>query len=317
MQLQITTDGVPERDRLELWTDAIFSTLAISVQPLANTDGPYQGRFSARSSGSLLNCSFDSDGFRATRQNREIAYRQWDGYRVYREFSAGVQFTIAGQDVVSSAGDLLIADADAPFEAVPADRYTDESWLLPKALLEPHLPALGRPLVKRLSGHSGVNALAECYLDALTQNWDSISEATMGSVADTLARLIGIACGTEAAEQPGAVLAGRLVEARRYIDLHLTDRELSPTNVAASLSISVRALHLLFEPTGISFSRYVLRRRLEECRAALLASPTRPVIDIAFAWGFSSLSAFYRAFQAAFGIAPGDMRGSPRRGLPG
>jgi AraC-like DNA-binding protein len=317
MQLEITTDGVPERDRLALWTDAIFSTLAISVQPLANTDGPYQGRFSARSSGPLLNCSFDSDGFRATRQSREIAYRQWDGYRVYRESSAGVQFTIAGQDVMSSPGDLLIADADAPFEAVPADRYTDESWLLPKALLEPHLPALGRPLVTRLSGHSGVNALAECYLDALTQNWDSISEATMGSVADTLARLIGIACGTEAADQPDAVLAGRLVEARRYIDLHLADRELTPANVAASLSISVRALHLLFEPTGISFSRYVLRRRLEECRAALLSSPTRPVIDIAFAWGFGSLSAFYRAFQAAFGIAPGDLRGSPRRGLPG
>ena len=105
------------------------------------------------------------------------------------------------------------------------------------------------------------------------------------------------------------MLAGRLVEARRYIDLHLADRELSPANVAASLSISVRALHLLFEPTGISFSRYVLRRRLEEGRAALLSNPTRSVIDIAFAWGFSSLSAFYRAFQAAFGIAPGDMRG--------
>lgn len=106
---------------------------------------------------------------------------------MYREFSAGVQFTIAGQDVVSSPGDPLIADADAPFAAVPADRYTDEPWLLPKALLEPHLPALGRPLVTRLSGRSSVNALAECYLDALTQNWDSISEVTMGSVADTLA----------------------------------------------------------------------------------------------------------------------------------
>lgn len=41
LQLHITTDGVPERDRLELWTDAIFSTLAIAVQPMANTDGPY------------------------------------------------------------------------------------------------------------------------------------------------------------------------------------------------------------------------------------------------------------------------------------
>ncbi len=313
MQLEITTDGVPEKDRLDLWTEAIFSTLAISVQPLPDTEGPYQGRFSARSRGPLLNCSFNSDGFRATRQSREIAYRQWDGYRVYREFSAGVQFTIGGQELVSTAGDLLVADADAPFEALPADRYTDESWLVPKALLAPHLPALGRPLVARLSGRSGVNALAECYLNALSQNWDSISETAMGPVADTLARLIGIACGAEATEQPDAVQAARLVEAKRYIDRHLADRALCPASVAAALSISIRAVHLLFEPTGTSFSRYVLRRRLDECRSALLASPTRPVIDIAFAWGFSSLSSFYRAFQVAFGMAPGDLRAATER----
>jgi AraC-like DNA-binding protein len=108
--------------------------------------------------------------------------------------------------------------------------------------------------------------------------------------------------------QPDAVRAGRLTDAKRYIDRHLADPDLSPAKVAAALGISVRALHLLFEPTGGSFARTVLRRRLEECRAALLANPTRPVTDIAFAWGFGSLSGFYRAFQAAFGLTPGDLR---------
>jgi AraC-like DNA-binding protein len=130
----------------------------------------------------------------------------------------------------------------------------------------------------------------------------------MGSVADTLARLIGIACGAVAAEQSDAVRAGRLVEAKRYIDRHLADPDLLPASVAASLGISVRTLHALFEPTGTSFARYVLRRRLEECRTALLGNPRRAVTDIAFAWGFSSLSGFYRAFHAAFGMSPGDLR---------
>src|SRR5665213_1773293 len=139
MRLDITTDDVPEQDRLEFWNATIFGTLAITAQPIPGAEGPYQGRFSARSSGPLLNCRFDSDGFRATRQSREIAHRQWDGYRVYREFSAGVSFKIGGREFVSAKGDLIIADADAPFEALPADRYSDESWLLPKALLDPHL----------------------------------------------------------------------------------------------------------------------------------------------------------------------------------
>ena len=312
MRLDVTTDDVPERDRLDFWNATIFSTLAISVQPLPDAEGPYQGRFSARSSGPLLNCSFDSDGFRAIRQGREIAHRQWDGYRVYRESSAGVAFRIAGQEFVSALGDLIIADADAPFEAQPVNRYSDESWLLPKTLLDPHLPALGRPLLRRLSGRSGVEALAASYLETLTRNWDSFSETAMGPIADTLARLVGIACGATAECQPDAVRAGRLVEVKQHIDRHLATPDLSPATVATALGISVRTLHLLFEPTGTSFGREVLRRRLEECRRALLANPTRPVIDIAFAWGFSSLSSFYRAFQTNFGMSPGGLREASR-----
>ncbi len=312
MRLQITTDDVPERDRFALWSGTVFSTLAITARPMPNAMGPFQARFSARSRGPLLNCAFSSDGFRATRQSREIAHRQWDGYRVYREASAGVCFRIAGQELVSSSGDLLLADADALFEAVPTDRYEDESWLLPKALLEPHLPAGGRAAPTRLSGRAGVEALAASYLGSLTRHWDSIPEAAMGLVADTLARLIGIACGAAAAEQPDAVRAGRLAQAKRHIDRHLADPDLTPTSVAAALGIGVRTLHLLFEPSGSSFARHVLRRRLEECRAALLANPTRPVTDIAFAWGFSSLSSFYRAFQEGFGLSPGELRAAPQ-----
>ena len=312
MRLSIATDDVPEPDRFDLWSGAVFSTLAITAAPLPDAQGPFQARFSARSHGPLLHCAFDSDGFYATRQSREIAYRQWNGYRIYREASAGVWFRIAGQEMVSNTGDLLVADADALFEARPIDRYSDESWLLPKTLLEPYLPVAARPQTMKLSGRTGVDALAASYLETLTRNWDSIPEATMGPVTDTLARLIGIACGAAAADQPDAVRAGRLTEAKRHIDHRLADPDLSPSGVAAYLGISVRTLHLLFEPTGGSFARYVLRRRLEECRAALLATPARPVIDIAFAWGFSSLSCFYRGFQAAFGLSPGDLRAASR-----
>jgi len=134
-----------------------------------------------------------------------------------------------------------------------------------------------------------------------------------GCVADTLGRLIGIACGAAVAEQAVAVGAARLIEARRHIDQHLADPDLSPASVAAALRISVRALHLLFEPCSTSFARTVLRRRLEQCRSALLNDLDRPVTDIAFAWGFSSLSGFYRAFRAEFGMPPGDLRAAQAR----
>ena len=313
MRLDLSVDEAPERDRFEAWRAAVFDTLAITVQPLPEQTGSFRARFSARSSGPLLNCSFDSDGFYAIRQSREIAHRQWDGYRVYRESSAGVRFRIGGQELITARGDLIIADADALFEAWPTDRYSDECWLLPKSMLEPHLPSLGRPLLMHLSGRAGVEALAACYLETLSWNWDSIPAEAMGSIADTLARLIGVACGSAAANQPDAVCAGRLAEAKQYIETSLAERDLSPASVAAALGIAVRTLHLLFEPTGSSFARYVLRRRLEACRTALLANPHRSVTDIAFAWGFGSLSSFYKAFQTAYGTSPGELRASANR----
>lgn len=310
MRITITTDGVPERDRFDAWCGTVFSTLAISVERLPDAGPSFAARFSARQKGPLLNCSFDSDGFRAIRHSREIAHRQWHGYRIYRESSPGVRFRIGGTEIASTSGDLMIADADATFEAVPLTRYADESWLLPKTMIEPHLPTMRRRGVTCISGRTGTEALAASYLGALSRNWDSIPETRMQPVTDTLCRLIGIACGGVADEHPDAVRAGRLAQAHRYIDQHLADPDLSPACVAAALGIAVRTLHLLFEPTGSSFGRHVLRRRLDECRGALLADPSRSVTDVAFAWGFGSLSHFYQAFHAAFGMAPGDIRRS-------
>lgn len=97
---------------------------------------------------------------------------------------------------------------------------------------------------------------------------------------------------------------GRLQAARAFIENNLTWCELSPATVAQALGISVRQLHLLFEPMGTTFSRYVLARRLERSRVALAGEPDRKVIDIALACGIESSSVFYRSFRDAFGMNP-------------
>ena len=82
--------------------------------------------------------------------------------------------------------------------------------------------------------------------------------------------------------------------------------------MATVLGVSLRSLHAVLEPAGTGVARRILRRRLEECRVTLLNDRSRPVTDIVFAWGFNSLSGFYRAFQAAFGVSPGDLRAAAR-----
>ena len=86
--------------------------------------------------------------------------------------------------------------------------------------------------------------------------------------------------------------------------------DLAPANTARELGISVRQLHLLFGPTGTTFSRYVLSRRLERARLKLALEPRRKILDVAFACGIESSTVFYRAFRDAFGITPTGYRRS-------
>jgi AraC-like DNA-binding protein len=70
----------------------------------------------------------------------------------------------------------------------------------------------------------------------------------------------------------------------------------------------MRGLHLLFEPTGETFSRTVTAMRLAEACRLLQQETTRPVSDVAFSCGFESLATFYRVFRRAIGMTPTDYR---------
>ena len=111
---------------------------------------------------------------------------------------------------------------------------------------------------------------------------------------------------------PWVKRTGRLQAARAFIENNLEWGGLTPANTARALGLSVRQLHLLFEPTGTTFSRYVLARRLERARLALADGPRRKVLDIAFSCGIESSTVFYRAFRDAYGMNPTDYRRSLR-----
>lgn len=307
MRVQFRSDEIPVQHRLDAWEAMLHDTLGMQAGTLPAAAG-FRVNATARASGPLFNLSVTADSHQVMRLSADIARRQWDCYWLYRDASAGVWFNVGGHEFTTRRGDLVLGDADVPFITRAFQNYRHEAIVIPKALLAPFLPRQGTPLLTRLSGRGGVNALAGSFVETLARNWDAIADPAMHAAADTLVRLIGIACGNAAGEHPDAVRNGRLAAAKQYIAHHLDDPDLSPASTARSLGISVRGLHLVFEPTGTTFARYVLRQRLEACRAALLSDRQRDVTDIAFAWGFGTLSGFYRAFHAAFGISPGDMR---------
>ncbi|MFI0510993.1 helix-turn-helix domain-containing protein [Streptomyces sp. WSLK1-5] len=108
---------------------------------------------------------------------------------------------------------------------------------------------------------------------------------------------------------PPAVLS-QLAVAKDFIARHLADPELSPGRVAGAIGVSPRHLSRIFQPTGVSPSRYILEQRLDKARQVLADPGSRhlTIAEIAHCWGFASQAHFTRVFRSCFGRTPGETR---------
>lgn len=162
----------------------------------------------------------------------------------------------------------------------------------------------------------GLKPLFSSYFASLFEQAPHLTGAAADVVVQTLVQL-GLA-GSRKPDVPPQKLAGsreaRLRAVQQAIELHLHRPNLSPATLSTMLGISVRQLHLLFEPSGTTCARYVQAKRLERARALLSQSLHRPVADVAFASGFDSLTTFYRAFRGAFRMSPSNFRKSLAQG---
>jgi AraC-like DNA-binding protein/ligand-binding sensor protein len=104
-------------------------------------------------------------------------------------------------------------------------------------------------------------------------------------------------------------------KAREYIDKHKME-PLSLADVAKAAGASVFHFCKVFrKSTGLKFTDYVARVRLEDARAQLL-NPNRRISEVAYDVGFQSLTQFNRMFKRVFGQSPSEFRthvGSSKR----
>jgi AraC-like DNA-binding protein len=95
--------------------------------------------------------------------------------------------------------------------------------------------------------------------------------------------------------------------AREYIDKHKME-PLSLSAVAQAAGASVFHFCKMFrKSTGLKFTDYVARVRLEDARTKLL-NPNRRVSEVAYDVGFQSLTQFNRMFKRVFGQSPTEFR---------
>jgi AraC-like DNA-binding protein len=161
-----------------------------------------------------------------------------------------------------------------------------------------------------LNAKPGITALFTSYFNAVMEQAPHLTGAAADTAMQTLMQLASaVRDVAPPAEEPSRCMRARRTEAvRQFVEDNLHRPDLTPARAARSLGMSVRQLHLLFEPSDTSFSRYMLTRRLERARSLLAQHANRSVLDIMLACGIESSTVFYRGFRKAYGMNPTDYR---------
>lgn len=155
-------------------------------------------------------------------------------------------------------------------------------------------------------------AIAENILTDLFADTGLLAAESERLLVDTALAIIGNALNSCTLDAPGrqSITDRRLADVHRFIEVHLSDPQLSTTMVAKGCGISPRYLSFLMRLSGASFSGLVWQRRLEKAREWLVAASAREISisEIAYGVGFKSPAHFSRMFKRVYQVNPREYR---------
>ena len=254
-----------------------------------------------------------TSSYRFERSAADIARMPVDRFVIVQQLGVGCLMQPDHDAFVVPTGGFSTHHADTPYAFMPTVEgggFHARVVGIPFARCLPFIERAGDLATQPLAGENGVGSLFGAYFNSFVAQAPHLHGAAAEVAVQTLVQLALVARGLSSPRELGrdAVRAAQLESVRQFVGRNLQRAELTPASVARAVGVSVRQLHLLFEPTGTTFARYVLQRRLERARQFLVLQPGRPILDIALACGIESSTVFYRGFRQAYGVTPTDYR---------
>lgn len=309
-----STASLPAGEQFAFWRDVVWQAFTPVSLAAPETDG-FASTVSVGRAGPLQVATIRSRPQAVSRTPSLVASSPGDVFFVNLPLSPGTGGCQDGRSAELEPGDFAVFDGSRPFDLRFSKPFEQVSVIVPHDILAPALRGRDVATGLRVSGRSGVGAVASHAIRSVARRCDAIDEAEGRELAGCLAELIAIAVG-------GARTAPRRLDRRHVFqalldaaERGLDDPGLSPSAVAVQVGVSVRHLHQLFAENGTTFCRWLLRRRLDLCYRDLLDPSLSDwtVAELAARRGLSDPSYFSRVFKARHGLTPRELR---RTGLP-
>ncbi|MGW2712629.1 AraC-like ligand-binding domain-containing protein [Streptomyces sp. NPDC001356] len=309
MSLVLTTDTVPDQEKVAYWNDAVSRALVpVTVAP--RDSRRFDGRIASDCLGYLRVSRMEADAGRVSRTPALIERSPEALVAVGLLVSGTATFLQDGRRAEMGGGDLVFYDTARPFSFTYPERFATHVFQLPR-----HVLGVSDGDIKRVAGTAigtahGLGSVLRPFLatlaDAAPSYPAAVGHRLAGHVVDLFATLIT----DQTLRDPDDGRDHLVLSVRAHIDRKLGDPSLSPESIARAHHISVRYLHRLFEGEGITVSRLIQQRRLEACGRELArrGRVTPTVSAVARRWGFVNPAHFSRAFRAAYGLSPREWR---------
>ncbi|MUZ62177.1 helix-turn-helix domain-containing protein [Agrobacterium vitis] len=302
---------MPERDRFPYWREVLCEAY-IALNPILEGEQRFKGEVRAN----LLDCinvtTISSSRQKIHRRRLDISRMPHEVYFLNLQVKGQCRMMQGSREALLEPGDFSLVDSTEPYlNDYCSDDWTQYSFRIPRAMLKPLLKQADKQTAIRFTNAHPIASVAIDYLKSVAQNAEHIGTAST-PIANHIVDLVAMAAGVSTTEEDRArgTLRSQLSRSViQFIGAHAADPTLTPAKAAQHFKISVRYVHRLLEESGETFSRLLLKRRLERCADDLRAEAAISISEIAFRWGFNDLSHFSKTFRHHFGVAPRDYRG--------
>ncbi len=250
---------------------------------------------------------------RADRTGTDLGAREAGCILLNVVTEGSVRVSQDGRQALLRRGDFAIHDATRPYSLVFDTAFSQVIFCLPRQLVRQRMGCFNHFTAVRVPGDLQLGQVASHFMINVARlHWADPASAEAQrlslQVIDLVALALSMQRDTPLRESSSTHRSALLYRAKAFVEVHLS-AELNPTMVAAALGCSARYVNDLFADEETTLGRYVLERRLGQCRLHLArASDHRQIGEIAYAWGFASLSHFSRSFKDRFGLSPTEYR---------
>lgn len=306
MSIAFTTDQLDERDRIPFWVDV--ASKAFYTHEFAAEATAFVGRLSTGALDVLSLTRCDCGPCSVTRTRRDAARDDIDDLLLCIRLEGRSRFSQGDRMLVMEPGTVMFHDSARPLKIDFLDQTRSLVVSIPRHLMESRIGAAG--IERVTSAKAPATGMLVEFARALIDRAEQMDPALHRRMSEQLIDLVSLAFSGDARGSRSTARETALRRLKGEIERQLSDPALSPSSAAKGAGISVRYANVLLGEENTSLERYIVQRRLEQCRRAL-ADPLqahRMIGEIAYGWGFSDHSHFTRRFRDAFGATPGDYR---------